>query len=88
MLKNRYLTSLLLTGSVLSQVITTGCAERVSVGYRVYDRYHTDYHRWDDNEVRFYGQWTTETKRRSGRDYKNLKRDEQREYWNWRHDRR
>ena len=85
MLPKRYISSLLLAGALLLPVISSGCATRVAVGYRAHDPYHNDYHRWDDGEVRFYNQWTVETHRPSGREYRRLKRDEQREYWNWRH---
>ena len=74
--------------ALVASVATTSCAARVGVGYRVYDPYHRDYHRWNNDEVRFYGQWRGETRRDSRRDYRDLNRDEQREYWNWRHDRR
>ena len=85
---NRYITSLVLAGTLLGSVITSACGgASVRVGYRAYDPYHSDYHRWDDGEVRFYNQWTVETHRPEGRDYRRLKRDDQREYWNWRHDR-
>ncbi len=83
---NRYITSLLLAGSILGAAATVGCGGGVAIGYRAHDPYHNDYHRWDDNEVRYYSQWNVETRRPSGRAYKQLKRDEQREYWNWRHD--
>ena len=84
---NRYISSLLLAGTLLSQVITSGCGgARVGIGYRVYDPNHTDYHPWDDREVGFYNQWVVETHRPAQREYRRLKRDEQREYWNWRHD--
>lgn len=87
MTRNRLVTSLFLAGALLTQVVMSGCVARVGVGYNARDRYHNDYHRWDDNEIRFYSQWNVETHRPSGREYRRLKRDEQREYWNWRHDR-
>ena len=65
----------------------SGCAGgSVRVGYRTYDPYYSDYHRWDDSEIRYYNQWTVDTRRPSGRDYRRLRREEQKEYWNWRHD--
>ena len=85
---NRYLNSLLLAGTLLGPVVTTACTARVGVGYDYYDPYHRDYHHWDDNEVRFYNQWTVETHRSPGHDYNKLKHKDQREYWNWRHDHR
>lgn len=85
MILKRYLSSLLLAGTLLSPVITSGCGGTVAVGYRARDPYYHDYHRWDDGEVRFYNQWTVETHRPAGRDYRRLKRNEQRDYWNWRH---
>ena len=85
----RYPTSLFFAGTMLALVVSSGCAGgSVRVGYRAYDPYHSDYHRWDDGEIRFYNQWTVETHRPADRDYRHLKQDEQREYWNWRHDRK
>ena len=78
----RCLCSVALAAALASPVVITGCAAHA--GYRVYDPDHEDYHRWDDREVRFYGQWENET-HREHRDFDKRNRDEQKEHWNWRH---
>jgi len=79
-----YVGSLLLSAVLAAPLVTTGCAEHHH--YRAYDPYHNDYHRWDNNEVVYYNQWTVETHRDQHRDYRKLNKEEQKEYWNWRHD--
>jgi len=79
-----YVGSLLLSAVLAAPLVTTGCAEHHY--YRAYDPYHNDYHRWDNNEVVYYNQWTVETHRDQHRDYRKLNKEEQKEYWNWRHD--
>ena len=81
----RYLCPLLTAACLASGVIVTGCAARVGVGYRSYDPYYRDYHRWDDRETVYYRQWVVEGHRDPHRDYRKLRRKEQREYWDWRH---
>ena len=51
---------------------------------RVYDKQHKDYHNWDDNENRAWGNFLTENHRDSHEFAKSNKK-EQSEYWNWRH---
>jgi len=53
--------------------------------YRVYDPYYTDYHVWNDDEVRYYRQWSDENHRDRDRDFRKLRPEEQKEYWTWRH---
>jgi hypothetical protein len=60
------------------------CAKRHHY-YRVYDPYYTDYHVWNDDEVVFYRQWTTETHRDASREFRKIPPEEQKEYWTWRH---
>ena len=76
---------LLMTTFVSVVLVTTGCAARLAVGYRVYDPYRADYHVWDDREGIYYNQWIVET-HRPHRDLRKLPSDEQSEYWKWRHD--
>lgn len=84
---NRHITSLFLAGALLIPVFLTGCAGgSIRVGYRTYDPYFNDYHRWDNDEIGFYNRWTVETHRPARVGYRRLGGDEQREYWNWRHD--
>jgi len=79
---HRFLPALLLAAAFAAPVVLTGCAEHNT--YRVYDRDHDDYHRWDNHEVVFYTQWERET-HRDHRDFKDRDDKDQKEYWNWRH---
>jgi len=54
------------------------------VQVRVYDRYHRDYHVWDDREDRAYRGYLVE-RRRPYVVYGRVGRPEQRRYWTWRH---
>ena len=81
--KQKYIGTFLLAGALALPLATVGCAEHRY--YRADDPYHHDYHRWDNNEVVYYNQWSLETHRDSQRDYRRLNKDEQKEYWNWRH---
>ena len=49
---------------------------------RVYDRDHKDYHNWDDNENRAWGQFLTENQRESHEYAKSNKKEQSK---NWRH---
>ena len=51
---------------------------------KVYDKQHKDYHNWDDNENRAWGNFLTENHRDS-HDFAKANKKEQSEYWNWRH---
>ena len=51
---------------------------------RVYDRDHSDYHRWDNAEDRAYHAFWEEN-HRAYRAYSSLNRREQSHYWKWRH---
>jgi hypothetical protein len=53
---------------------------------RVYDRYHRDYHVWDDREDRAYRQYLAEQHRRY-LTYERQRRARQTAYWRWRHER-
>lgn len=77
----RFIGPLALAAAIVVPVAGSGCAARV----RYYDEYHSDYHRWDDGEVRAYRVWLGE-RHYEWREYNRLNRDEQREYWRWRHD--
>ena len=67
-----------------ASVIFTGCAGHVTVGYRAYDPYYTDYHVWGPPEFGFYNQWEVENHYRH-RDFKRRPESERRAYWTWRH---
>ena len=76
----RYFGPWFLAAVMMLPIANTGCAARV----RVYDRYHSDYHDWDDRQDRAYRRYLDE-KREQHREYKKLDREKQRDYWNWRH---
>jgi hypothetical protein len=78
-----HLRVLLLSAAIAAPIFITGCAARV----RVYDQYHTDYHRWNRGEDGYYRRYLGE-RRLNYRDYRRLNAEEQRAYWNWRHDHR
>ena len=52
---------------------------------RVYDEYHSDYHRWDHHEDLEYRNYWNE-RHEPYRDFNKLDKDDQKNYWNWRHD--
>jgi hypothetical protein len=58
----------------------------VTVGHRVYDRDHHDYHVWDSRENRSYRQYLIERHRRYVA-YSRQRRLQQSAYWQWRHER-
>ncbi|MBZ5529925.1 MAG: hypothetical protein LAO20_00715 [Acidobacteriia bacterium] len=76
----QYFSALLLTAALAAPVMTTGC----TWGYRIHDRAHNDYHRWNSDEDRYYRQWEVEV-RLPHRDIKDRDQDDQRRYWDWRH---
>jgi hypothetical protein len=82
MSRSSWLSSLLLATAVASSVGAIGCEHHY---YRVYDPYYTDYHVWNDEEVRYYNQWAIETHRDPHADFRKLPADQQKEYWTWRH---
>ena len=83
-LKRKLVGTCLIAGALALPLFTTACAEHRR-GYYYNDPYYHDRHRWDNNEIVFYNQWTVETRRDQHRDFRNLNRDEQREHWEWRH---
>jgi hypothetical protein len=81
-LKRRYVSSILQAVLLLSPVVFSGCAARVT--YRAYDPEYRDYHAWDGVELGFYQNWESET-HRDHRDFRKRNREEQKEYFEWRH---
>ncbi len=73
---------LYLLALLLASLAGTACEHRY---YRVYDPYYTDYHVWNDEETRYYHQWTAETHRDHDREFRKLRPEEQKDYWTWRH---
>jgi hypothetical protein len=80
----RFMTSIVLSAVLISSAVMSGCAARVSTGYRVHDRYYNDDHVWDNNEITFYSRWEGET-HRDHVDYRRRPAADQKEYWTWRH---
>ena len=83
---SRYLTWLVFAGALSAPFLASGCAARVSGGYRYYDADYNDYHTWNNGEVVYYTRWEHDT-HRDHRDFDKRSKDEQKEYWHWRHDR-
>jgi hypothetical protein len=83
----RHLISVVMAAAFVSPMIITGCAARVSTGYRIHDGYYNDEHVWDGNEITFYTRWEGET-HRDHRDFRRRRADEQKEYFTWRHNQR
>jgi hypothetical protein len=82
---HHYIASIFLTAALLAPIaITATPAPQASVQVRVYDRSHNDYHNWDDNENRAWGQFLVENHRKSHQ-FSTANRKEQSQYWNWRH---
>src|SRR6185295_3810381 len=70
--------------ALFSTVVIAGCAG-VTIGYGVSDPYYTSPYRDGDSDSQAYVQWTTETHRKTSRDYLHLSAEEQSEYRQWRH---
>jgi hypothetical protein len=83
---HRHFAALLLTAGLAAplSLMAVPLPQSVGVQVRVYDRDHKDYHNWDDNENRAWGQFLVEN-RRTSHEFKKANRREQSEYWNWRH---
>jgi hypothetical protein len=83
---HRYIASLVLTAAFAAplSMMAAPAPQAVGVQVKVYDRNHKDYHNWDDNENRAWGQYLAENHRNS-HEYSRAKKKEQSQYWNWRH---
>jgi hypothetical protein len=83
---HRYIASLFLTAALVAPVtiLAAPAPQEASVQVRVYDRNHKDYHNWDDNENRAWGQYQTEHHKKS-HEFSKANNREQGQYWNWRH---
>jgi hypothetical protein len=81
---HRYISALFLAAALATPVAIVAAAEPQSVQIRVYDRDHKDYHNWDDNENRAYGQYHSENPR-SAQEFSKASKKQQSQYWNWRH---
>lgn len=85
--KNGYISSLFLAAALVAPLwsMAAPVPQGASVQIRVYDSGHKDYHNWDDNENRAWGQYLSDNHEKS-HDFKKAKKKEQSNYWNWRHD--
>lgn len=83
---NRYISLFILAGAIVAPtaMIAAPGPQEANVQIRVYDRYHRDYHNWDDREDRSYRHYLAE-QHRSYREYNRQHYRVQRHYWHWRH---
>ena len=83
---HRYIASLFLTAALVVPVslMAAPIPQEASVQVRVYDKEHKDYHNWDDNENRAWGQYLSENHKKS-HDFQKAPKKEQSDYFNWRH---
>jgi hypothetical protein len=85
-LSHRYVASLFLTAALAAPVaiMAAPAPQESRVQVRVYDKQHKDYHNWDDNENRAWGQYLTDN-HRNPHEFSKAKKREQSKYWNYRH---
>jgi hypothetical protein len=83
---NRYITSLFLTAALAAPVaiMASPVPQESHNQNRVYDKDHKDYHTWDDNENRAWGQYLSDNHKTS-HEYSKSNKKEQSDYWNYRH---
>ena len=83
---HRYIASLFLTAALVAPVviIAAPAPQEANVQLRYYDKHHKDYHNWDENENRSWGQYLT-TKHRNSHEFSRASKREQSNYWNYRH---
>ena len=82
-----FLLTALFLGTALVVPMATSATPQVSVGVKIYDRNHKDYHVWDDNEVRYYDGWRHDHPEFRV-DFRKNSRAQQEAYWRWRHEHR
>jgi hypothetical protein len=56
-----------------------------SLGLRVYDQPHQDYHVWNSNENHAYQRYVSENHQQNVQ-FSKLNSSQQGDYWNWRHE--
>ncbi len=86
-LSHRYIASLFLTAALAAPVaIMAAPAPQGSrpAQVRVYDKQHKDYHNWDDNENRAWGQYLTDN-HKNPHEFSKANKREQSKYRNYRH---
>ena len=78
----RYLSTLLLGVAMCTPFVMQAKDDHPR---RYYDRYHKDYHVWNEQEDRAYRHWIVEERKREYHPWVRARRNEQTEYWRWRH---
>jgi hypothetical protein len=83
---NRYCTSLFLTAALAAPVaiLAVPIPQEDHNQKRVYDKDHKDYHNWDANENKAWGQYLDDN-HKSSHEYSKANKKEQSQYWNYRH---
>lgn len=83
---HRYLASLILTAVLAAplSILAVPRPQDSDAKNKVYDKQHKDYHDWNSNEDRAWGQYQTENKK-TPHEFSKAKPKEQAQYWNWRH---
>jgi hypothetical protein len=82
--KGLFITAFFL-GTALVAPMATSANPQVSIGVKIYDRNHKDYHVWDDNEVRYYDGWRHDHPEFKV-DFRKNSHAQQEAYWKWRHE--
>jgi hypothetical protein len=70
--------------ALVAAVVTCGACQG-TLGLRVYDQPHQDYHVWNANEDHAYQQYVV-TNHRDNVKFSKLSAPQQGDYWNWRHE--
>jgi len=84
-LAHRYIGSLL-TAALAAPVAIMGVLvpQQATVQIRVYDKDNKDYHNWNNNENRSWGQYLTDNHQKHC-EFSKANKKQQSQYWNWRH---
>jgi len=82
-LKKKFIGTFLIAGALALPLATVGCGAEHRGYYN--DPYYHDRHRWDNNEIVYYNQWTVETHHDPHIEFRHLHRNDQKAYWEWRH---
>jgi hypothetical protein len=83
---NRYITSLFLTTALAAPgaLMASPTPQEDHNQNRVYGKEPKDYHNWNDNENKAWGQYLSDN-HKSSHEYSKPNKKEQSEYWNYRH---
>ena len=85
--KGLLITAFVLGTALAAQFVPTSASAtpQVTVGVKIYDRDHKDYHVWDDNEIKLYDGWRHDHPEFQV-DFRKNSREQQSAYWKWRHE--